>query len=65
MSCMKSMTHEKNNNCDFTPGMKEWCFYHDGMTLEEFEAKYEYLGEHLDDLRNGTYRPLWKQRMSD
>lgn len=55
------MTQE-NKDAYFTPGMKEWCFYREGMSPEEFEAEYRYMGEHFDEYRAGTYKPMWKQR---
>ena len=41
--------------------LKEEPFWRDGMTVEEYEKEREYLKNHLEDLRNGTYEPLWKQ----
>lgn len=45
-----------------TPGMKEWVFWRDGMTQEEYDAEYRYFYEHIEDWQNGTYQPLWKQK---
>ena len=45
-----------------TAGDKEWIFYREGMSAEEFEREYKYLSEHIKDLQNGNYTPLWKQR---
>lgn len=43
-------------------GDKEWVFYHDGMTEEEFDEEYLYLNDHIEDWHKGRYKPLWKQR---
>lgn len=32
------------------------------MTMKEFEMERKYYGEHLEDLEEGTYKPLWKQK---
>lgn len=45
-----------------TAGTKEWIFWRDGMTPEEFDTEYQYLAEHYSELQAGTYVPLWKQR---
>ena len=47
-----------------TPGMKEWVFYREGMTEEEYNEEYMYLNDHLEDWKKGRYKPLWKQRKS-
>ncbi len=47
---------------DFTLGMMEYPFYYKGMTLEEWKKERQYMAEHLDDVKKGTYRPLWKQK---
>lgn len=43
-------------------GDKEWVFFHEGMTEEEFDEEYLYLNDHIDDWQHGRYKPLWKQR---
>lgn len=43
-----------------TVGMKEFPFYHKGMTLEEFEEEREYFYRGLPWPKG--YEPLWKQR---
>lgn len=45
-----------------TSGMKEWEFYREGMSIEEYERERECLGEHFDEWLNRTYVPLWKQK---
>lgn len=51
----------QDNNI-FTSGMKEAPFYFEGITLEQYEKENEYLGYHMEDLQNGTYVPLYKQK---
>ena len=43
--------------------LAEYPFIREDMTPEEFEKELKYLGDHYDDVRNGTYKPLWKQNM--
>ena len=42
--------------------IKETPFWRDGMSVEEYEEERNYLMEHWQELRQGTYTPLWKQR---
>lgn len=51
-------TTEENS---FSFGMKEYPFYREGMTIEEWRAERKYMAEHMDDVKKGTYNPLWKQ----
>ena len=41
----------------------EYPFVHEGMTVGEFEDELYYLGTHQKEYREGTYIPLWKQRL--
>ena len=45
-----------------TASMREFIFWRDGMTPEEFEEEQQYYYAHTEDLKKGTYTPLWKQR---
>ena len=45
-----------------TLSMKEYIFWRDGMTPEEFEKELDYYYTHIEDLKNGRYLPLWKQK---
>lgn len=40
----------------------EYPFIREDMTEEEYKEEYEYLIHNYDKVRNGTYKPLWKQR---
>lgn len=44
------------------PKVKETPYWRDGMTPEEYDIEREYYYMHLDDVRKGIYKPLWKQR---
>ena len=44
------------------PKVKETPYWRDGMTPEEYDIEREYYYMHLDDVRKGTYKPLWKQK---
>lgn len=44
-----------------TPSMREFVFWRNGMTPDEFDAEREYYYKHMEDVQNGTYIPLWKQ----
>ena len=46
-----------------TMSMKEYIFWRDGMTPEEFEKELDYYYTHIEDLKNGRYLPLWKQEL--
>lgn len=47
-----------------TVSMKEYPFWRDGMTPEEFEKERAYFYAHTSDLKTGKYLPLWKQAVS-
>lgn len=44
------------------PGMLEYPFVREDMTLEEYEIEMEYWETHLEEVMAGEYKPLWKQR---
>jgi len=54
------LTEVKNNWAP--PTLREMPFWRDGMTPEEFDREREYYYDHYDDLKNGTYKPLWRQK---
>lgn len=37
-------------------------FERDGMSLKEFQEEHIYYLKNIENVRNGTYKPLWKQR---
>ena len=39
----------------------EYPFIYEGMTVEEYNKEKAYWGSHLEEVRAGTYLPLWKQ----
>lgn len=41
--------------------MMEYPFYHDGMTIDEWYEERDYYANHMDDVKKGKYKPLWKQ----
>lgn len=44
--------------------LKEAAFWRDGMTPEEYDEEREYLYHcHWEDFMEGTYLPLWVQRI--
>ena len=49
----------------FSFSMMEYPFFHEGMTVEEWRIEREYMADHMDDVKKGTYQPLWKQRLVD
>ena len=53
---------EEENKNWAPPQLKEAPFWHEGMSVEEYDREREYLNTHLADLYNGTYQPLWKQK---
>lgn len=55
------MTAENNNNWA-TPTLKEVPFWRDDMTPEEYEEERKYWAENFKLVRQGLYKPLWKQR---
>lgn len=46
-----------------TPTLQEVPFWRDDMTVDEYEDERTYYLEHYDDVKNGTYMPLWKQKI--
>lgn len=46
-----------------TASLKEVPFWRDGMSVEEYEKEREYYYKHIDDVKAGTYKPLWKKTM--
>lgn len=44
-----------------TATLKEVPFWRDDMTAEEYEDERTYYLEHYNDVKDGTYIPLWKQ----
>lgn len=45
--------------------MLEYPFVREDMTLEEYEIEMEYWGTHLEEVRAGGYKPLWKQKAAE
>ena len=45
-----------------TPSLREVPFWKDGMSIEEYEKEREYYYTHLNDVKRGSYEPLWKQK---
>lgn len=46
----------------FPFGMLEYPFIREDMTVGEYEIEIDYWGHHLEEVKAGTYKPLWKQR---
>jgi len=44
-----------------TYSLMEAPFWKNGMTPEEYEKEREYFYKHLEDVKKGTYKPLWQQ----
>lgn len=44
-----------------TYSLMEAPFWRNGMTPEEYEEEREYYYMHLEDVKKGTYKPLWQQ----
>lgn len=42
--------------------LTEYLFVREGMTEEEYWEEIDYWGHHLEEVKAGTYKPLWKQR---
>ena len=42
--------------------IKEVPFWREDMSVEEYEKERAYMIEHWDDVKNGSYVPLWKQK---
>ena len=40
----------------------EYPFIRENMTEEEYKEEYDYLIHNYDKVRDGTYKPLWKQQ---
>lgn len=45
-----------------TYGMMEAPYWKDGMSIEEYEAERKYYYDHIEDVKNGTYKPLWLKK---
>ena len=58
------MTEDLNETVDnWPPIMLEYPFVRRGMTKKEYlEEKKYYCSMTADDLKQGRYKPLWKQR---
>lgn len=56
------MKNKQNTIDGWDARLLEYPFVYEGMTVEEYETEKEYWGSHLDDVKNGTYSPLWKQK---
>ena len=48
----------------FSFSMMEYPFYYDGMTVDEWKEERQYMADHMADVKNGTYKPLWKQKQN-
>jgi len=46
----------------FSFSMMEYPFYHEGMSIEEWKTERQYMADHMNDVKSGIYKPLWKQR---
>lgn len=55
------MMEEPKTVEDLMPIMLDYPFVYKGMTIEKYEEEKAYWGKHLDDFRNGSYKPLWVQ----
>ena len=44
-----------------TYSLMEAPFWRDGMSPEEYDKEREYYYKHLNDVKDGTYLPLWRQ----
>ncbi len=42
--------------------LKEAPYWRKGMTVEEYEVEREYYYKHIEDVKEGKYKPLWKQK---
>ncbi|MBR1456959.1 MAG: hypothetical protein IJ594_07345 [Oscillospiraceae bacterium] len=47
---------------DFSFSMKEYPFYHEGMTVAEWKEERQYMADHMEEVKHGKYKPLWKQK---
>ncbi len=50
---------EKANNWS-TPSMREYVFWHDGMTPDEFEKEYQHYHQMMSQGKMSEYKPLWR-----
>lgn len=48
-----------------SPGVKEVPYWRDGMSPEEYEMEREYYYTHLEYVKKGDYKPLWKQKKKE
>lgn len=44
-----------------TPSIREWIFYREGMTPEEFEEEYNHYWKYVSEGRINEYKPLHKE----
>ena len=44
--------------------LREVPYWRDGMSIEEYEKERDYYYRNIKNFWNGTYTPLWKQKMS-
>ena len=44
-------------------GLMEVPYWRNGMSPEEYEEEQRYFYMHFEDWKEGTYMPIWKQRM--
>lgn len=51
-----------NNRFDLYLETCEFPFARKGMSYEEFMKEFEHYGKSCKEIRNGTYKPLWKQK---
>lgn len=47
-----------------SPGMKEYPFWRDEMSVEEFDKEREYFQKNFEKVQDTTYKPLWKQNIN-
>ena len=58
------MIQDENETIDnFHPNLLEYPFVRQGMTVKEYWEERNYWGSHLNEVKAGTYEPLWKQRL--
>ena len=51
-----------HENWDLFLKIAEYPFIHPDLTPAEFDEELKYLGEHYEEYKAGTYKPLWKQK---
>ena len=44
---------------------RQYPFYRKGMGIEEWRIESKYMSDHLEDVRQGKYKPLWKQKENE